>query len=501
MSSANLQVGDFAVQYSNLDATEIAASGYDLVIVEGQPLLSANAELLDLEVAALVGGGQEVIGYVSIGQTDDARPYWNPLWTDDGTDTGTPTILAPTWLAEPADSFAAFMVEFWDPAWKALVIAQVTELATRGYSGIFLDNVLTYYELAVKRGVDAPTAQTYAQEMITFIEEIAAAGRAIDPDFKVIANGGPYIVTDAGYAFGDADALSYFEAIDAIMGESFFGLVNGLRQEAILDLLEQQYAAAGIDVLALEYSTDPAAIQAFVDEAAARGFAASASPSLALDSLPDPVAPTPPAETGVDWTGTPDADVRSGTDFDDLMHGLGGADDLSGAAGDDQIWGQGGEDTLSGGGGDDTLSGGAGDDTLSGGDGFDLLRGGGARDRLIGGDKDDVLYGQDGADTLSGGRGDDSLFGGKGRDVLNGGNGDDVMTGGIGADTFVFDHRGRNVITDFDTDVDIVALRGNDEVNARAVKAGLRLDFDDGSILLLEDIGIGQLEDITFTFG
>ncbi len=61
---------------------------------------------------------------------------------------------------------------------------------------------------------------------------------------------------------------------------------------------------------------------------------------------------------------------------------------------------------------------------------------------------------------VRGGHGDDQLGGGSGDDTLSGGPGDDVLTGGGGADHFVFGgvDTGRDMITDFDLDADIIDL-------------------------------------------
>ncbi|MFT4638206.1 MAG: hypothetical protein ACI8T1_001525 [Verrucomicrobiales bacterium] len=59
---------------------------------------------------------------------------------------------------------------------------------------------------------------------------------------------------------------------------------------------------------------------------------------------------------------------------------------------------------------------------------------------------------------IRGGHGDDSLGGGPQNDILSGGPGRDVLTGGLGADRFVFGEidTGRDVITDFDFEKDII---------------------------------------------
>ena len=506
--TSDLAVDQFAVQYSNLDAAELAASPYDLLIVEGKPGDGATAELSDADVAALVASGKTMVAYVSVGQSDDARPYWDPAWTDDGTDTGVPTDAAPAWLAEQADSFDAAIVEFWNPDWQALVIDQVTELASRGYTGIFLDNMLSYYEVAALRSeLGTEQSQFYAQEMMQFVQAISAAGTAINPDFVVIPNGGPYIVSDAGYAPDAEEAVAYYDAIDAIMAESFFGLATGYYDQAAIDAFQTAFAAQDIDVLALEYSTDVDAIAAFAAATEEFGFSASVSADMALNALP---APLVEVEEPVVLVGTSGSDGLFGGDGNDELSGLAGADILVGAAGDDvlsggrgkdELFGDAGNDSLAGNGGADYLEGGEGDDSLLGGTGGDDLSGGMGDDDLQGGNGLDDLFGGDGNDVLDGGRGHDYLEGGSGDDVLAGGKGDDELYGGEGSDQFVFSSgSGWDVVGDFDLLADTLLVTGQSLVESYAIDDALVLEFDGNTQVELTGLTASDLAEIEINY-
>jgi Ca2+-binding RTX toxin-like protein len=175
-----------------------------------------------------------------------------------------------------------------------------------------------------------------------------------------------------------------------------------------------------------------------------------------------------------------------GTDFSDLILGLGNDDRLFGGAGDDAIKGGTGNDKLYGGAGNDKLFGEAGDDLLNGGKGHDTMRGGAGNDSYIiddvkdkviegagqgvdtvrsslartnlganvenlvltghtvdqfthtvdgaGNALDNVITGNSVANALFGAAGDDTLYGGAGRDNLDGGDGGDKLSGGADAD-------------------------------------------------------------------
>ncbi len=121
-----------------------------------------------------------------------------------------------------------------------------------------------------------------------------------------------------------------------------------------------------------------------------------------------------------------------------------------------------GRNVLKGVAGHDELNGYGGNDTLQGGQGNDYLRGDDGKDRLIGGA---------GNDGLNGGDGNDVLLGGADSDLLNGNTGSDTLTGGAGIDKFVFDEwvenplSARDVITDFDKNLDAIWLLGFSDDN------------------------------------
>ncbi len=146
----------------------------------------------------------------------------------------------------------------------------------------------------------------------------------------------------------------------------------------------------------------------------------------------------------------------NGTSEDDPILGLDTSDVINGRSGDD---------TMSGNGGDDTINGGSGDDVAYGDDGDDRIRGG------------------SGADFAYGGAGDDNIAGGSGDDTLEGGSGDDTLNGGSGADLFLYneDSAGKDVITGFDEDEDVIDLTGLTGVDD---PSDITIEYVDGDAII-----------------
>ena len=199
----------------------------------------------------------------------------------------------------------------------------------------------------------------------------------------------------------------------------------------------------------------------------------------------------------LDLSGTGAANHLTGNKGDNMLSGEGSADHIEGGAGRDvvyggtgydKLYGDWGADKLYGNIGEDKLYGGAGNDRLTGGRDGDNLSGGTGADRLYGNAGSDRLYGGSGDDFLAGGKWHDVLFGGAGDDTLNGSGGNDCLTGGGGADQFIFTG-GDDIITDFDNNVDVIAIS--------AARAG----GDDVSVSELLDMAHIQNGNAVFYFG
>ena len=210
------------------------------------------------------------------------------------------------------------------------------------------------------------------------------------------------------------------------------------------------------------------------------------------------------------------ADELTGTFFDDTIEGYGGNDRLRGRNGDDWIDGGSGRDILQGDWGADTLIGGDGDDFLYGGRGDDLMYGGDGSDVLRGNLNDDEMHGGAGVDFLFGGGGNDILNGDDDRDDLRGQNGNDRLDGGTGADSlhggggqdvFVFRNSGYGYdrVRDYEIGQDSIDFTDFAFDNLQQVRVltsetdyGLKINFGDGNVLLIEDLVLAQFDDITF---
>jgi cysteinyl-tRNA synthetase len=121
----------------------LAATSYDMFVVD---LFCAGRQLDAADVAQLQnkpGGGRRlVLCYMSIGEAEDYRWYWDPEWTSDPSS-------RPGWLGpENPDWAGNYLVEYWDTEWQAIIFGDSTAYLDRilasGFDGMYLDKIDAY---------------------------------------------------------------------------------------------------------------------------------------------------------------------------------------------------------------------------------------------------------------------------------------------------------------------------------------------------------------------
>lgn len=130
--------GAFASRTDFLGAVE--ATNHDLLILD---LFFEDAALTAAEVTALKnkanGGARLVIAYMSIGEAEDYRYYWQSGWQPG----------SPSWIeAENPDWEGNYKVRYWDPGWQAIIFgnpgAYLDRILAAGFSGVYLDIIDAY---------------------------------------------------------------------------------------------------------------------------------------------------------------------------------------------------------------------------------------------------------------------------------------------------------------------------------------------------------------------
>ena len=129
-----LNPGDYRTKVAFVSA--IQNTNYDIVITdlfyEGTEQLTAD-DMAALKIKAN-GGTRLVIAYMSIGEAEDYRYYWQTAWQAE----------SPAWLAAENPVWAGnYKVRYWDRDWQSIIYGNddsyLRKILAAGFDGVYLD--------------------------------------------------------------------------------------------------------------------------------------------------------------------------------------------------------------------------------------------------------------------------------------------------------------------------------------------------------------------------
>jgi len=143
----------YLINYQNFNTKSrllesIAATNYDVVIMDlfyqGQALTPHDLTLLRYKQN---GGKRLLIAYVSIGEAEDYRYYWQASWDNDH----------PIWLDdENPDWHGNYKVRYWENDWQNIIFGNnhsyIKKVIDAGFDGAFLDVIDAYKFFEEKTG-------------------------------------------------------------------------------------------------------------------------------------------------------------------------------------------------------------------------------------------------------------------------------------------------------------------------------------------------------------
>ncbi|MBL4799350.1 MAG: endo alpha-1,4 polygalactosaminidase [Oleispira sp.] len=195
-----IEINTWMYQIQDLDDNaiidELAETDYDMLVVEpGNNFIDFSYDT-DYLVSNLIqkpnGDDRLLLAYIDIGEAEDYRDYWQQNWiAPTENSSGTPEFLV---TIDPDGWTGNYPVAYWQQEWKDIWLGSdgiIVTLAEAGFHGVYLDWVEGYDDdtiraFAVQEGVNPE------DEMMQFIDEIGAAGRAINSGFIVIAQNAQY---------------------------------------------------------------------------------------------------------------------------------------------------------------------------------------------------------------------------------------------------------------------------------------------------------------------
>lgn len=202
---------------------KLAASNRDLIVIDQN--FSATHPWSRAEIAQIRKGkaGRRVVCYLSIGEAEDYRTYWNKSW-------GYGTKLTPSApsfiVGENPDWKGNYRVRYWDAKWQAIILKEIDRISAAGFDGLYLD-IVSGFEFFEQNGNDfidnrpnPATGKTYRQDMILWVQKVAARARKGNAKRWVIPQNGSQLLENQGFR----------KTVNAISVEDLF--TNGNTQQA-----------------------------------------------------------------------------------------------------------------------------------------------------------------------------------------------------------------------------------------------------------------------------
>jgi len=181
---------------------KLKESGRDWIVLDAAFAGDTPWERTDLDTIRSGKAGRQVVAYLSIGEAEDYRPYWQSVWVS----SGRRTAAAPAWLEiENPEWKGNYQVKYWNAEWQKLILTAIDDAMARGFDGVYLDIVdgfQTYEQEAygyLDDRMNPETKQTYRRDMVDWVKAIAARARAKDPGALVIPQNGSQLIVDKDF--------------------------------------------------------------------------------------------------------------------------------------------------------------------------------------------------------------------------------------------------------------------------------------------------------------
>jgi cysteinyl-tRNA synthetase len=182
-------------QLQNLDPDTLAASPYDMLVIDYSRDGKAARALTPEQVGKIRvkpdGERRIVLAYLSIGEAETYRYYWKWYW---GWFFG---VFAPRWLGgENPEWPGNYGVRYWQEGWQKIIFGgedgYLERIVKAGFDGVYLDRVDEYVDMVrEKRNARAL--------MIAFVKALAARARALKPEFLIVPQNAEALLADPSY--------------------------------------------------------------------------------------------------------------------------------------------------------------------------------------------------------------------------------------------------------------------------------------------------------------
>lgn len=254
-------VRSWVYQLQGVSPAVLARSAYDMAVIDYSRDGSEKGALLPSELAMLKvkpdGGRRIVLAYLSIGEAEDYRYYWDAEWSR----------TMPGWVGpENPEWKGNYRVRFWEGDWQDIIYrgagSYLDKIVAAGFDGVYLDRIDAFEEEDPDLG---PSLRMLA--MVQFVTALAERARSLNPGFLIVVQNGEELLENADYR----QTIDGFAKEDLLFGLERDGMRNAHSDtRASLNLIAL-LLDSGKPVFLAEYLSDAAAIEMARTDAATLG--------------------------------------------------------------------------------------------------------------------------------------------------------------------------------------------------------------------------------------
>lgn len=260
----------YVLQPETLSKAELTDAAFTWLVLEPTTTGQADGDYAPAEIEQIRSDGpcgKTALAYLSIGEAEDYRDYWNSDWVD-GSGTPIPGV-APDWLGPTNPDFPGnYKVRYWDPEWQSLMfgttsgpgITPLDRIIDQGFDGVYLDIIDAYEFWSGPDGGSELSRMEARSLMIDFVEAIAVHARDVRGvgGFLVFPQNAAEIIRNDSDEF-DTETDRYFAAISGIGQEDLYydelQAQPGAETQYVLDQL-REFLDRGKTVLVTDYVID-----------------------------------------------------------------------------------------------------------------------------------------------------------------------------------------------------------------------------------------------------
>lgn len=182
--TSNLTINTWGYQLQQVKESEISNSPFDLLVIDYSSDGSNESAWSGEELTTMKNTDKILISYISIGEAEDYRYYWNSDWE----------INNPERLDEENANWEGnFKVKYWMESWQNIILSYLDIIITQGFDGIYLDIIDAYYYYKNKGMSEAEN------EMIDWVVKIVDYTKTLNSEFLIFPQNGEELLKNTTY--------------------------------------------------------------------------------------------------------------------------------------------------------------------------------------------------------------------------------------------------------------------------------------------------------------